>query len=78
MRMTRRGLLRANALAAAHGLLPAWAGDPVGPRAQDVAAREFDLVVAGVPCPETPDRARMVSWIPAWKVVIDGERRFAR
>lgn len=46
MRVTRRGLFRAGALAAVHGLLPAWARDPVGLGAQDAAAREFDLVVA--------------------------------
>ena len=50
MSMTRRELLRAtasaSALAAVHGLLPAWAKDPVGLGAQAAAAREFDLVVA--------------------------------
>ena len=50
MRMTRREFLRAtasaSALAAVHGLLPAWARDPGGLGAQAAAAREFDLVVA--------------------------------
>ena len=72
MRLARRGLLRANALADAYGLLPAWARDPVGFRAQDAAAREFDLMVEGSHARRHPDRARMVSSIPAWKVVIDG------
>jgi len=46
--MTRRELLRtagsAGALAAVHGLLPAWARSPVGLQAQ-AAAREFDLTI---------------------------------
>ena len=50
MKMTRREFLRAtasaSALASVHGLLPAWARDPAGLRAQGAAAREFDLVVA--------------------------------
>ncbi len=50
MSMTRRALLRATAsaggLAAVHGLLPAWATDPVGLGAQTAAAGEYDLVVA--------------------------------
>jgi len=49
MDMTRRELLRATAsagvLAAVQGLLPPWAQSPVGLRAQDAGAREFDLVI---------------------------------
>ena len=48
--MTRREVLRAtasaSALAAVHGLLPAWARHPEGLGAQAAAAREFDLAVA--------------------------------
>ena len=41
-----RATASASALAAVHGLLPAWARDPDGLGAHAAAAREFDLVVA--------------------------------